>query len=238
MTEVKYYKTLINGKSFHGGEFEYSLPKNGKPGKWHKHEGKLQMCVSGFHVTSKPVNWWHRDAKCYEVEYRGQVLTDKDSDKICVSEVRLIREVDPAEVQIFSSGHHVVTSGQCKAYGSASVTACDSASVTAYDSASVTAYDSASVTACDSASVKAYDSASVTAYGSASVTAYGFASVTACDSASVTACGSASVTAYGFASVTAYGSASVTAYGSASVIKTHCATGQVTLNDHAIEIDR
>lgn len=140
-----YYKTLIAGRSFHGGEFEYSLPKNGKPGKWHKHKGELMMCMSGFHVTSEPGNWWDKRAKCYEVEYRGEALTELNSDKICVAEVRLVREVPPEEVQIFYSGTHIVRSGKALAYDSATVEARGSATVitTRYSSAQVTVADNA-----------------------------------------------------------------------------------------------
>ena len=160
---MNYYKTLVNGRSFHGGEFEYSLPKNGKPGKWHKITKPLLMCEVGFHVTSEPANWWRKDAQCYLVEYRGEVIEETGSDKICVAEVRLVREVDPAEVQIFYAGSHVVGSGKCLAYNSATVKAYDSATVEAFNSATVKAYGSATVEACNSVTVEAYDSATVKA---------------------------------------------------------------------------
>ena len=157
-----YYKVLLDGKSFHGGEFEWSLPKNGKPGKWHSVTGELMMCLHGLHLTDNPQKWWDRNAKCYEVEYKDAL--EPAEDKICVRKVRLVRELthdDLAKLQIFYSGEHVVKSGTALAYDSSSVTACNSSSVEAYGSSSVTAYNSSSVTAYDSSSVEAYGSSTV-----------------------------------------------------------------------------
>jgi hypothetical protein len=234
-----YYKTLLNGKSFHGGDMEWPLP-NGKPGKWMKHEGELRMCAAGFHVTSEPKNWWHPEAKCYEVEYKGKTLADDNSDKICVERVRLVRELsldDLAKLQIFYEGSHVVTDGFALACNSATVRASGSATVTAYGSATVTAYDSATVRAYNSAMVEAYDSATVTAYGSATVRASGSATVTAYDSATVRAYNSATVRASGSATVWAYDSAKVEADGSATVNR-YNGGGKTELSGNAIEIDR
>ena len=226
---MNYYKTLVNGRSFHGGEFEYSLPKNGKPGKWHKITKPLLMCEVGFHVTSEPANWWHKDAQCYLVEYRGEVIKETGSNKICVAEVRLVREVDPADVQIFYAGSHVVGSGKClaydsvtvEAYGSATVKAYGSATVKAYDSVTVEAYGSVTVEAYGSVTVKAYDSATVKAFNSVTVEAYNSVTVEACNSVTVEACNSVTVEAYDSATVNKWRLRSV-----------------VTLHNAAIEIDR
>ena len=157
-----YYKVLLDGKSFHGGDFEWSLPENGKPGKWHSVKGDLKMCERGFHLTDNPPKWWDRTAKCYEVEYKD-ALAPQD-DKICVRKVRLVRELtedDLVRLQIFYSGTHKVTSGNALAYDSSQVTAYDSSRVTAYDSSQVTAYDSSQVTAHDSSRVEACDSSTI-----------------------------------------------------------------------------
>ncbi len=183
---IPMYKVLIDGKSCHGGDMDWSLPTLNDdgtytPGEWMRVDGQLVLCDRAIHLTDQPATWYIEGAQCWLAEYRGCTvgeLTGTWESKIGVREARLIAPVPWEDVGVWSDGNHVVRGGMVRAYGSASVTAYGSASVTAYDSASVTAYDSASVTAYDSASVRAYDSASVRAYGSASVRAYGSASVT------------------------------------------------------------
>jgi hypothetical protein len=160
------FKVLVNGRSCHGGDFEWSLPTADKPGDWHEVTGELSLCSNGFHLTYAPAAWWVHGQSCevYEAEHDGELIgPDNDgTEKVCVRRVRLLRRVSDAELpryNVFLSGDgHVASSGVAVASGSASVRAYGSASVTAYGSASVRAYDSASVTAYDSASVTAYDS--------------------------------------------------------------------------------
>ncbi len=196
------YKVLVDGKSCHGGELDWSLPTRNDdgsytPGEWMRVGGDLILCANAIHLTDQPSSWFLDGAQCWRAEYRGdtvgELLGSWDS-KIGVREARLLAPVSWETVGVWTTGHHTLRAGFGRAY--------DSASVTASGSASVRASDSASVTASDSASVRAYGSASVRAYGSASVTASGSASVRAYDSASVTASGSASVRAYDSASVT------------------------------------
>ena len=142
-----YYKVLLDGKWFHGGDFQWSLPENGKPGKWHSVEGDLKMCERGFHLTDNPQKWWDRNAKCYEDEYKDAL--EPQDDKICVRKVRLVRELtedDLAKFQIFYSGTHEVTSGKALAYDFSQVTASGSSQVRAYNSSQVRAYDSSTIT--------------------------------------------------------------------------------------------
>ena len=217
-----YYKVLLDGKSFHGGEFEWSLPKNGKPGKWHSVVGDLRMCLHGFHLTDNPQKWWNRDAKCYEVEYKDALQPNED--KICVRKVRLVKELthdDLAKLQIFYSGEHVVTEG----------------TALAYNSSTVKAYGSSTVKACDSSSVKAYGSSTVTAYNSSTVEAHIASTVTACDSSTVTAYNSSTVKACGSSTVEACDSSSVEACGS-STVNSRFHTGNVTVSHNAIHINR
>ena len=149
MTE-KLYKVLLDGKSCHGSNMEWSLPTKSKPGKWHKIELPLRQYVNGFHLTKDPSAWWKPGATCYEVEVGGEALDyDTFNNKICVEKVRLIKPVTNDELinlfnlHNFTDGEHEVKTGLVYASGSASVRASGSASVTAYGSASVTAYDSA-----------------------------------------------------------------------------------------------
>jgi hypothetical protein len=88
---MKLYKILVNGKSCHGGDFKWSLPQNGKPGKWHKHKGVLVMCDKGFHLTNKPFEWYEMDCECYEAEIKG--TAEWKDDKCVCSKVRLIKKV-------------------------------------------------------------------------------------------------------------------------------------------------
>ena len=169
--EKKYYKVLMNGRSFHGGNMGWSLPNGKKPGEWHKIGGTLSICSRGLHLTCEPAKWFAVGAEIYEAEYRGDAQAE--GDKIAVAECRLIRKLTNAEAEtlnVFVSGEHDVAAGYGHASGSATVQAYGSATVRAYESATVQASGSATVQASGSATVQAYESATVQAYESATVT--------------------------------------------------------------------
>lgn len=159
------YKVVsAEGKSLHGGDLQWSLPTKRKKGGWHEVKGALSMCNRGLHLTREPINWCKKDSRVFEAEYRGEIVEESDSDKVCVRKARLLREVPWSEFQVWSEGHHEAKSGCARAYGSATVEA--------YDSATVEAYDGATVRAFGSATVEAYGSATVISpnyYGSAAV---------------------------------------------------------------------
>ena len=145
--EKKYYKVLMNGRSFHGGNMEWSLPNGNNPGEWHKVGGTLSICSRGLHLTCEPAKWFAVGAEIYEAEYRGDAQAE--GDKIAVAECRLIRKLTNAEAEtlnVFVSGEHDVAAGYGHASGSATVQAYGSATVQAYESATVQAYESATVT--------------------------------------------------------------------------------------------
>ena len=231
-------KVLCNGRSWHGGNHEWSLPTKNADGTWTPGDRTPSVlptkCKKGWHLTLDPARWWGTDAGivAYLAEYGGAV--DAGDDKIAVEWCRLVRPLTSAELEsagIYASGSYEVREGVAWASGSANVTASGSATVTARDSANVTASGSANVRAWDSATVTASDSANVTASGSANVTASGSATVTAWDSATVTASDSANVRASGSANVTAWDSATVTASDSATVTARDSAN--VTASDSA-----
>src|SRR5690606_32824707 len=208
---MKYYKVLLHGRSCHGGDAEWSLPKQREDGTWEPGEwmpkirGPLELCANGYHLTREPARWWREGAECYVAEWDGEHVGDGDGgDKIAVRRCRLLRKLSNGELaalRIFADGRHVVTGGFAVASGSALVEARDSARVWAFGSARVEAFGSARVEAFGSARVEAHGSAQVWAHGYAKVEAYG----------------SAKVEAYGFVKVEAYGSAKVEAYNSATV---------------------
>jgi len=85
----KLYKILVDGKSCHGGDLKWSLPKNGKPGKWHKVKGDLTICEKGIHLTTKPFMWYKWGCTCYEAEAKG--ISDWQDYKCVCSEARLLK---------------------------------------------------------------------------------------------------------------------------------------------------
>ena len=89
---MKYYKVLIDGKSIHGGNLEWDLPKGKKPGKWHSVNGKILKCQSGLHLTTKPYKWFKWGADVFEAEGKG--IHDGDEDKIAFKSARLIKKLD------------------------------------------------------------------------------------------------------------------------------------------------
>ena len=195
------YKVLRDGRSCNGGEHEWSLPtKNGDgewtPGDWHEHDGKLAMCHSGFHITSDPPQWWDTGRDVFEVEHDGDVVKhDGDvvgdgGDKICVSRVRLVRQVeDLSEVRIYGPGRHVHKGGRGLALAGSYVEAWDNSYVEAWGNSYVEAWDNSSVEAWESSYVEAWGNSSVEAWDNSYVEAWESSSVVARDNSSVEARG-------------------------------------------------
>jgi hypothetical protein len=138
------YKVLVNGRSCHGGDMEWSLPKKGKPGKWHSVNGQIRLCSNGLHLTDDPARWWSPGCSIYLVEARGVVgsCDDDSTRKVVCKSARLRRLATTKELdtlRIWSSGEHEIHDLPCVLSGSATVTAYGSATVTAYGSATVSA---------------------------------------------------------------------------------------------------
>ncbi|HUW15387.1 MAG TPA: hypothetical protein VM537_37095 [Anaerolineae bacterium] len=92
------YKWLSNGnKPAHGGNGEWGVPKNGKPGKWWKVRGKLVPCHNGLHLCreSDLLRWVSQDL--YEVEHRGELI--EADDKVVAREARLVKHLDGWNLQ-------------------------------------------------------------------------------------------------------------------------------------------
>ena len=91
-----YKTTTMSGHPFYG-RGTYHLPRDGKPGAWHVHHGRLEECVSGFHVTQHPGAWLHGswlDGRIFIVKATGfaQCLETNPSKRVCRA-IRFIREV-------------------------------------------------------------------------------------------------------------------------------------------------
>ena len=204
MTIPTLYKVLVNGRSCHGGNMEWSLPTQAPdgswvPGAWHEVDGPLSPCSRGLHVTAMPRAWFvadrARECQLWRCETGGEVIAHK-ADKHVARSVRLVAPASWAD-----HGVYVVADGEHNASGDSWWHASGSATVRASDSATVEAFDSATVDAFDSATVEASGSATVRASGSATVRASGSATVEAFDSATVEAFGSATVEAFDSATV-------------------------------------
>jgi hypothetical protein len=91
---TRYWKILDeNGRSCHGGSFQWSLPRWSKtrgwiPGDWTPAIPNLRMCERGYHVCRDEhlVTWLH--ARIYACEIRGASI--EADDKLVVESVRLI----------------------------------------------------------------------------------------------------------------------------------------------------
>jgi len=85
-------KVLVDGRSCHGGNMEWSLPSVKGPGKWHQFDGQIEICRSGLHLTTAPYqSWMLWGARVYEVEAQG--IIEWQEDKCVCRRARLIREV-------------------------------------------------------------------------------------------------------------------------------------------------
>ena len=91
MKTKKLYKILVDGKSCHGGDLVWSLPKGKKPGAWHTIEGDLKICSRGIHLTTEPFNWYKWGCTAYEAEAKD--ITSWEDDKCVVRSARLLKKV-------------------------------------------------------------------------------------------------------------------------------------------------
>lgn len=116
---VTLYKVLVNGRSMHGGNFKYSLPKRveGKwvAGNWHRipKRENLIVCTRGFHATAKPSTWWVSGARVFVAKVSAEQLVE--SNKVCARGIRLIRPVTDAELLdmgILTKGKHTLDAGR------------------------------------------------------------------------------------------------------------------------------
>ncbi len=89
------YKVLMGDKSFHGGEFTWSLPTEVDggfmPGEWHEVDGEPQLCEHGFHLTRSPHMWYCLGSSIYEAERSGRTIIGIS--KVVTTRVRLLRPV-------------------------------------------------------------------------------------------------------------------------------------------------
>jgi len=81
-------------------------------GKTYRHEGKIELCESGFHFCTNPVDLFNYydfnpKNKVAEIEALGEVLSNSKSDSKCVTnKIKIIREIKWEEVlRLVNTGH-------------------------------------------------------------------------------------------------------------------------------------
>jgi hypothetical protein len=75
--------------------FDWPKPKGGKPGRWVKAEGDLQVCRNGIHAVRLDVgalDWLN--AQAWVIEMAGKVRYDETERKYVARKGRLVRRVD------------------------------------------------------------------------------------------------------------------------------------------------
>jgi len=87
----KLYKILVDGKSCHGGDMVWSLPKGTKPGEWMTCEGELKICSRGIHLTKEPFRWYKANCELYEAEAKD--IQEWENDKCVCRSARLIKKL-------------------------------------------------------------------------------------------------------------------------------------------------
>ena len=88
------YKFITSAMKSYNGNQTWEL------GKWYKHDGKLELCESGFHACEKPLDsleYVYGD-RWFMVEARGDML--KGDDKFVAQEMRLVKEIDIKSVAV------------------------------------------------------------------------------------------------------------------------------------------
>jgi len=91
---TRYFKILVDGKSCHGGNANWSLPDGDNPGKWMPKLTKLVPCKRGYHIVlaHQIPQWLKEDCQIFELETSGKVIAHKD-DKFVCGKVRLIKRM-------------------------------------------------------------------------------------------------------------------------------------------------
>jgi hypothetical protein len=88
------YKSLTKENKGPYSDFDFTayLPKGKHPGKWLPKVDCLELCVSGWHGCRDGDILNYLDANIYEIETRGEILTDED--KFSVQRIRLLRKCE------------------------------------------------------------------------------------------------------------------------------------------------
>lgn len=208
---AKLYKVVgPSGKSIHGGDWDWSLPKGDNPGEWAVCPEQPLCCVRGFHLTTDPYSWW-RGEGCRlflaEVDWslpfsmEDNLLDVNTRDrKIAVQKCRLVRELTDAECASFgvlSSWHNnmdwadtsaslvKMSGGKLEAHNMEAYVQVYQAGAVRTSSRRVIAFDFATVYASYTANVYANCNAVVYATGASTVTASAASTVFADDNATV-----------------------------------------------------
>jgi hypothetical protein len=192
-----FYKVLKDGRSCHGGDLAWSLPRvvpeTGEivPGDWHEVAGQLVLCERGLHLTTAPYKAWYcQGATVYEAEARDIAAWDRTDGKCVCRAARLLAEVpdpewltrakqaiaDIATVPWFSRRGPVdatwrVFPTRAAAWDAARAAAWDAARAAAWAGAGAAAWDAARAAAWDAAGAgagaAAWDAARAAAWDAA-----------------------------------------------------------------------
>jgi hypothetical protein len=208
---AKLYKVVgPGGKSIHGGDWDWSLPKGVTPGEWAVCPKQPLCCVRGFHLTTDPYSWW-RGEGCrlfiaevdwslpFSMEDNLLDVTTRDH-KIAVQKCRLVRELTDAEcarLGVLSSWHNnmdwadtsaslvKMSGGKLEAHNMEAYVQVSQTAAVRTSSRRVIAFDFATVYASYTANVVANGNAVVYATGISTVTANAQSTVFADDNATV-----------------------------------------------------
>ena len=79
------------------GYYQYDLPKDGKPRKWHSitNKKRIQVCWNGFHCTTRRK---YRNFECFGprlfiVEVAGSYDCHSDGNKVAFKHIRIVQEL-------------------------------------------------------------------------------------------------------------------------------------------------
>lgn len=79
--------------------YESQPDKNGESGWNIQHSGALMLYESGFHVTTRPRDWYNiaplKNYRVFEVEYKGAIIHSTSTSTAVVRQFRFVREVYP-----------------------------------------------------------------------------------------------------------------------------------------------
>ena len=89
---MQLYKVLVNGKSCHGGDYQWPMPSGNKPGKWTPEIDNAEICKRGYHLTSEPYNWFKLGCDIFEAEGKDLRGEESSPHKSCFASARLIRK--------------------------------------------------------------------------------------------------------------------------------------------------
>ena len=194
------------------------------------HEDKAELCESGFHACTNPLDCYKYYAPgksvYHEVELEDESKNKSDDSKVCGKTIKIGAEIDVAKIcklhfdfvkSQTTNEKNGMDYSSLSALDYSSLSALNSSSLSALNYSSLSARNSSSLSARNSSSLSALDYSSLSALNSSSLSALNYSSLSARNYSSLSARNSSSLSARNYSSLSALDYSSLSALDSSSL---------------------